>query len=128
MNTNWEKKGKIAVMSIESVNLSFGGVDALRDVSLHLNKNELLALIGPNGAGKTCVLNCINGFYKPDKGNIQFKDFALVNMGPNKIAKLGIGRTFQHTELFMGLTAIDNLMAARHLFVDYNPFSGIFFL
>lgn len=111
-------------VNVSKINLSFGGVRVLTDIDLDIRDNELLAIIGPNGSGKTCLLNCISGFYKPQGGNIFYKNKDLVNLTPYKIASLGIGRTFQNLELFTGLSAVDNIRAARHLFLKAGLFSG----
>jgi len=110
-------------MQIESLSLSFGGVRALIDVSLDIRDREILAVIGPNGAGKTCILNCINGFYKPQKGEIYYEGQSITRIRPDKIAQLGIARTFQNIELYAGLSTLDNLMAARHVLMKQNTLS-----
>jgi branched-chain amino acid transport system ATP-binding protein len=109
---------------IENLSLSFGGVKALVDVNLDARDKEILAIIGPNGAGKTCILNCINGFYKPQKGEISYDGKRITKMRPDKIAAMGIARTFQNIELFTGLTTQDNIMAARHVLMKQNFLSG----
>jgi len=109
---------------INNLSLSFGGVRALVDVSLDIMDNEILAIIGPNGAGKTCLLNCINGFYKPQKGEIYYNGRKITRMRPNKLAKLGIARTFQNIELYTGLNTQDNIMAARHALMKQNFITG----
>jgi len=109
---------------IENLSLSFGGVRALVDVSVDVRDKEILAIIGPNGAGKTCILNCINGFYKPQKGEISYDGKRITKMRPDKIAAMGIARTFQNIELFTGLTTQDNIMAARHVLMKQNFLSG----
>jgi len=111
-------------INVDNVNLSFGGVRVLFDLNLQIRDNELLAIIGPNGSGKTCLLNCMSGFYKPQKGSIYYKKKDLVKLPPYKITSLGIGRTFQNLELFSGLTAGDNIRAARHLFLKAGLLSG----
>jgi branched-chain amino acid transport system ATP-binding protein len=111
-------------LRLENVSLSFGGVKALIEVSLDIKENEILAIIGPNGAGKTCVLNCINGFYKPQKGEIYYNGQRITRMRPDKVAKLGIARTFQNIELYTGLTTLNNIMAARHVFMKQNFITG----
>jgi len=118
---NQERKTKI---QIKNLSLSFRGVKALRDMSLDIYDDEILAIIGPNGAGKTCLLNCINGFYKPQKGEILFEGNRITRIRPDKAAKLGIARTFQNIELFSGLTVLENIMAARHIFMKQNIVSG----
>jgi branched-chain amino acid transport system ATP-binding protein len=119
-----EKIAGQARLKIENVSLSFGGVRALNDVCLEVRDNEILAIIGPNGAGKTALLNCINGFYKPQKGEIYFDDQRITRLRPDKLAKLRIARTFQNIELFTGLTTQDNIMAARHVLMRQNFFTG----
>ena len=116
-----EDKVKIRV---ENLSLSFGGVKALIDVSLDIRDNEILAIIGPNGAGKTCLLNCINGFYKPQKGEIYFEGRRITRIRPDKAARLGLARTFQNIELFTGLSSLDNVMAARHVLMKHNFLSS----
>jgi branched-chain amino acid transport system ATP-binding protein len=111
-------------IKIENMSLSFGGVEALKDVNIDINDNEILAIIGPNGAGKTCVLNCINGFYKPQKGEIYFDGKRITRMRPDKIARIGISRTFQNIELYSGLSTLDNIMAARHVLMKQNILSS----
>jgi len=104
--------------------LTFGGVSALADVSMEVRDKEILAIIGPNGAGKTALLNCINGFYKPQKGEIVYDGKKITRMRPDKLAKLGIARTFQNIELYTGLSTQDNIMAARHMLMKQNFVAG----
>jgi branched-chain amino acid transport system ATP-binding protein len=96
----------------------------LSDVSFDIRNNEILAIIGPNGAGKTALLNCINGFYKPQKGEIYLDGKKITRMRPDKLARRGIARTFQNIELYTGLTTQDNIMAARHVFMKQNFITG----
>ncbi len=102
-------------LSVQNVSLSFGGIQALTGVSFDMREGEILAIIGPNGAGKTSMLNCINNFYRPDKGGIIFEGHDLTRLSPHRIAQLGIARTFQNIALYTGLSTLDNLMAARHI-------------
>jgi branched-chain amino acid transport system ATP-binding protein len=111
-------------LRIENLSLSFGGVNALSQVSLDIRDNEILAVIGPNGAGKTALLNCINGFYKPQKGEITFGGRRITRARPDKLAKLGIARTFQNIELYTGLSTQDNIMASRHVLMKQNFLTG----
>jgi len=111
-------------MRIENLCLSFGGVRALIDVSLEVRDKEILAIIGPNGAGKTCILNCINGFYKPQEGEIYYEGKKITRLRPDRIAKTGIARTFQNIELYSGLSTLDNLMAARHVLMKQSTMSS----
>jgi branched-chain amino acid transport system ATP-binding protein len=114
-------------LNVNNLSLSFGGLKALKAVSFQVGKGELLSLIGPNGAGKTTVFNCINGIYKPDGGSIRFNDQELIGMKPDRVARLGIARTFQNIELFAQMTALDNLLLGRHLHIRYGLFSGALF-
>jgi branched-chain amino acid transport system ATP-binding protein len=111
-------------MRIENLCLSFGGVRALIDVSLEVRDKEILAIIGPNGAGKTCILNCINGFYKPQEGEIYYEGRKITRLRSDRIAKMGIARTFQNIELYSGLSTLDNLMAARHVLMKQSTMSS----
>ncbi len=113
-----------AKIRIENLSLTFGGVNALSDVSFNIKENEILAIIGPNGAGKTCLLNCINGFYKPQKGEIYFEGQRITRIRPDRAARLGLARTFQNIELYTGLSTLDNIMAARHILMKQNVLSS----
>jgi branched-chain amino acid transport system ATP-binding protein len=121
MTTETEKRPRI---EIENLSLSFGGVKALNQVSMTINNREIFAIIGPNGAGKTCLLNSISGFYKPQVGNIFFDGQQITRIQPDKAAKLGLARTFQNIELYTGLSSLDNIMAARHIFMNQNILTG----
>jgi len=118
-----KNKPKVKIR-IENLSLSFGGVTALSNVSLDINDSEILAVIGPNGAGKTCLLNCINGFYKPQRGEIYYEGQRLTRIRPDRAAQLGLARTFQNIELFTGLSTLDNIMAARHALMKQNFLSS----
>jgi branched-chain amino acid transport system ATP-binding protein len=110
------------LLSVENVSLSFGGVNAVSDVSFDIRKGEIRAIIGPNGAGKTSMLNIINGFYQPQQGRITFKGQTRSKMRPHEAANGGIARTFQNVALFRGMTTLDNLMAGRTLKMKSNFF------
>ena len=118
------ENGHNVKIRIEDLSLSFGGVRALSDVSIDIRDGEILAIIGPNGAGKTCLLNCINGFYKPQQGEIHYEGRRITGIRPDKAARLGLARTFQNIELFAGLSTLDNIMAARHMLMKQNPLTG----
>ena len=104
----------MAELELERVALAFGGLQVLNDISLSVERGELLALIGPNGAGKTSILNCISGIYRPGSGRIVFDGRDLAGLRPHAIARLGIARTFQHGELFPDMSVIENLLVGRH--------------
>jgi len=112
--------GSQAKIQIKNLSLSFGGVRALTDINVDVRENEILAIIGPNGAGKTCLLNCINGFYKPQEGEIYYEGRNITRIRPDKAARLGLARTFQNIELYTGLSTLNNIMAARHILMKQN--------
>jgi branched-chain amino acid transport system ATP-binding protein len=114
-------------LSVNNISISFGGIQALMDVSINVKKEEILGLIGPNGAGKTVLLNCINGVYKPEKGAIIFRGQQINGLARHKIAPLGIARTFQQIELFRQMNVIENTLAGSHFKLRTNVFSGGFF-
>lgn len=114
------------ILDIRDVNLSFGGVHALSGVSLQVCKGDIFAIIGPNGAGKTSLLNCISGVYRPQTGNIGFKNEQITSLVPHIRAKKGIGRTFQHVELFKGMSVLDNVKLGRHQHIRGGFLSSIF--
>ncbi|MGB7099187.1 MAG: ABC transporter ATP-binding protein [Xanthobacteraceae bacterium] len=103
-----------ARLAVVDVELSFGGIHALRSVSFEAAPSELVALVGPNGAGKTAMLNCINGIYRPRSGQILLDGEKLVGHPLCKMVELGVGRAFQHAELFPHLTVMENLLIGRH--------------
>ena len=120
-----QQNGKI--LEVKGLNLRFGGLQALGDVTFHANDQELLSIIGPNGAGKTSLLNCINGFYRPQSGSIHFQGKPIHALQPHTIARLGISRTFQNIELYTGLNVLENLMASRHIHMKRGAFLGSMF-
>jgi branched-chain amino acid transport system ATP-binding protein len=111
-------------LKAENIGLYFGQLRALDGVDIEVRGTEILAVIGPNGAGKSCLLNCINGFYRPQQGDIYFNGKRITRLAPHKIAELGISRTFQNIELYTGLTVLDNLMAARHIHMKQGALAG----
>ena len=119
--------GADTVLEIRGLRLNFGGLQALNEVDLDVGKREILAVIGPNGAGKSSLLNCINGFYRPQEGTIHFDGKPIHTMKPHAIANLGISRTFQNIELYTGLTVLENLMAARHIHMKRGALAGAIF-
>ena len=109
-----------AILELDDVHLSFAGIKAIDGVSFSVKAGELFAIIGPNGAGKTSIFNCISGAYHPQVGSIEFQGQNLLGLKPNKIADLGVARTFQNIELFPQLTVLDNLMLGRHQHIRYG--------
>lgn len=90
----------------------FGGLAAVDEVDFYIEKGTIVGLIGPNGSGKTTLFNLITGFYRPDKGAIEFKGQSIVNKKPHEIAKMGIGRTFQIVKPFLSMTVLENVAVA----------------
>jgi branched-chain amino acid transport system ATP-binding protein len=112
-------------LEIDGVALRFGGVQALRDVSLEVQQGDIHAVIGPNGAGKTSLLNCISGLYRPQSGSIRLhgagrRSGELTRASPNRIARWGVARAFQNIELFKHMTVLDNLMLGRHVHMRHS--------
>lgn len=103
------------VLTIEGVSKDFGGIAAVKNLSIAAEGNKIFSIIGPNGAGKTTVFNLITGFYKPDKGALKYGDKDITGLKPYEIAKIGIARTFQNIKIFPWMTALDNVLVARNL-------------
>ena len=116
-----------SLLRAEGISLSFGGTQAIRDVSFDVREGELFAIIGPNGAGKTSIFNCISGVYRPQQGSILFQGTNLIGQAPERIAELGVARMFQNIELFDNLTVLDNLMLGRALHMNYSIASAFLF-
>jgi branched-chain amino acid transport system ATP-binding protein len=115
------------ILSLNNVSKSFGGLLAVNQANLSIQKGELRALIGPNGAGKTTLLNLITGIYSASRGKILFKNQEITRLRPDQISHRGISRTLQITSLFVGLTVYENIWAAvqsRKRF--FNPFIRAF--
>ncbi len=119
------------LLEVDSVSLRFGGVVALREVSLSVAQGDIHAVIGPNGAGKSSLLNCISGLYHPQDGAITLhtgedgRSHALTSLPPHRIARLGVARSFQNIELFHGLTVLENLMLGRHIHMRKNVLASL---
>lgn len=111
---------------VENLSISFGGLKAVDNVSFTIEKEKIFSIIGPNGSGKTTIFNMISGIYKPDSGKVILEGINLVGNSPDRIAKKGIGRTFQNIELFSNATVMDNLMLGRHIHMKSGIFSGAF--
>ena len=105
----------VPLLDVEGIGKRFGGLTALSGVSFSIAPGEIYGLIGPNGAGKTTLFNVLTGIYRQDEGAIRFNGAALENPTPDRIAKLGIARTFQNIRLFANLSALENVMIGRHV-------------
>ena len=138
------------VLRLENVTMQFGGVVAVNNLSLEVNKGEIVALIGPNGAGKTTAFNCVTGIYDPTNGRIQFNGKTIVenhprgkmkklyagenakqylsahtvDPTPDQVTKLGIARTFQNIRLWKSMTVFDNVLTAKHMRAKQNVFTA----
>ena len=115
-------------LKAEHIHMAFGGVQALMDISLEVKKGEIFSVIGPNGAGKTVLLNCINGLYHPQRGQIYFEGKEVSKLKPHKRAEIGISRTFQKIELFKGTSVLDNIRLGRHIHLKTGLISGSIYL
>jgi branched-chain amino acid transport system ATP-binding protein len=113
------------ILAVERIEKRFGGLVALSDVSFSIRAGEIYGLIGPNGAGKTTLFNVLTGIYLKDEGEIRFEGQALRNPTPDRIAKLGIARTFQNIRLFANLSALENVMIGRHVRTRAGVFGAI---
>ena len=111
-------------LKVDHIYMAFGGVQALMDISLEVKKGEIFSVIGPNGAGKTVLLNCINGLYHPQKGQIYFEGKEISKLKPHQRAEIGISRTFQKIELFKGTSVLDNIRLGRHIHLKTGLLSG----
>ena len=115
----------LALLAVEDLSISFGGILALDSVSFSVEQGEILSIIGPNGAGKTTVFNCITRIYQPMKGSIKFKGLDLLRMRPHQLITYGVARTFQNLELFSTMTVLDNLIVGQHSNMRYNIVDGV---
>ncbi len=147
-----EVKTNVPVLELENITMQFGGVVAINNLSLKVDRGEIVALIGPNGAGKTTAFNCVTGVYEPTNGIVYFhgnpivanhpqgkmvkqygginadkyKDRKPVVYTPDKITKMGIARTFQNIRLFSALSVFDNVLIAKHMRARHNWFTSTF--
>ncbi len=112
---NGDAASKKPLLSVRKATKVFGGLTAVDRVSFEIFEGEIVGLIGPNGSGKSTVINLISGIHEPTSGEIYFRDQRISGLPPYKIAKLGLGRTFQLLRLFYGLSVFDNVLTATHL-------------
>ena len=115
------------VLGVDAVSKSFGGIQALSEVSFEVQDGEILGLIGPNGAGKSVLINLVSGIYPPDSGMLRFRGADVTRLPSHALGRLGIARTFQNIRLFRRMTVLENVLVAskRHL---RRPFRSIFSL
>jgi len=104
----------VPILAVEDLAVAFGGLAALSGVGFEVGEGEIFGLIGPNGAGKTTVFNVLTGLYRPARGRLSFAGIDLTRLSPHRIAQAGVGRTFQNTEVFRALSALDNVLVGAH--------------
>ncbi|MCX4350795.1 MAG: ABC transporter ATP-binding protein [Lachnospiraceae bacterium] len=114
-----------ALLEVKNLGISFGGLRAVDDFEISINKGRLYGLIGPNGAGKTTVFNLLTGVYKPSEGVIKLDSHNITGLKTVEINKAGIARTFQNIRLFKDLSVIDNVKAGLHNHFKYSTIEGI---
>jgi branched-chain amino acid transport system ATP-binding protein len=124
MNNGGEVREGEILLRLENIFMAFGRVQALNGIDLEVRKGEIHSIIGPNGAGKTVMMNCINGLYRPQKGDIYFRGQRINRLSPHNRAELGIGRTFQKLELYGGMTVLDNIRMGSHIHLKSGILSG----
>ena len=110
-----------ALLELDQVSLSFGGLRALHELDLHVDEREIVSVIGPNGAGKSTVFNVITGVYRPSAGDIRFDGGSIVGLRPSKITGRGIARTFQSLRLFLNMSVKENVKAATYGHTKATP-------
>lgn len=116
----------MAVLEVKSISISFGGLRAVDNLNLTIEKGQLYGLIGPNGAGKTTVFNLLTGVYKPTTGTFYLNGENLTGKSPIEINKKGIARTFQNIRLFKDMSVLDNVKAGLHNQKKYSTITGVF--
>ena len=112
------------LLEVDNITLRFGGVTAIDGVSFHVNDGELFSIIGPNGAGKTSIFNTLSQVYRPQEGDIRWQGKSIQGTRPDKVAEMGIARTFQNIELFANMTVVDNLLTGRHIRIKNSWLAG----
>jgi branched-chain amino acid transport system ATP-binding protein len=115
------------ILRVDDISLAFGGLKALRNVSLDVAPGSITALVGPNGAGKTSLFNAISGFYRPQTGRVHFEGRDITAMSTPARARIGLARTFQNIALFRGLTVLDNIKLGRHAHLRTSLVEALFY-
>ena len=119
-------RNPVALLETKGLSKSFGGVQALQDVDVHIEEGSIHGLIGPNGSGKSTFFNAISGVYRPDSGSsLLFDNHEISQLPPHKITELGISRTFQLLRLFLEMTVLENVMVGYHCHTPYGFLSPI---
>lgn len=115
------------VLVCDGVELSFGGLKALKGISFDVQPGEIFGLVGPNGSGKTTTVNVATGFYRPNAGRVRLFGDDITGMKPDHIARRGIARTFQNLALFKGMTVLDNILIGRHIHMKPSALGTLFY-
>lgn len=115
----------MALLEVTNLGIAFGGLQAVSQLDMKIEKGHLYGLIGPNGAGKTTVFNMLTGVYKPTEGDIILDGKNITGKSPEKICKTGIARTFQNIRLFDKLTVLDNVKVGLHNQIEYGVLTGV---
>ncbi len=116
------------MLSIRNLSKTFGGVNAVEDVSIDIRQGAIHAVIGPNGAGKTTLFNLITGVYTPTSGDIVFRDENVAGKSPDQLAQRGMSRTFQNLQVCMNMSALENVMVGAHLRLNQGLIAGLLHL
>lgn len=104
----------MAILEIQNISKKFGGIIALDDVNMKIDKGSIVGIIGPNGSGKTTLINIITGIYTPDEGQVLLDNKPIQSLSPEKVCNVGISRSFQNIRLFRNMTALENVMLGSH--------------
>src|SRR6266513_3966301 len=113
------------LLELERVSKSFGGLNVINELDLHVNEGEIVSVIGPNGAGKTTLFNVITGVYAPDSGEILLEGESLLGLEPHEVTNRGVARTFQTLRLFLNMTVRENVMAVQYGRTKATPFEAM---
>ncbi|NIY95253.1 ABC transporter ATP-binding protein [Salipiger sp. HF18] len=105
----------MSLLDVQGLGISFGGLKAVDDVSFKVAPGEIVSVIGPNGAGKTTLFNMISGVYHPGRGSVTLNGTEVTGIAPNRLAEMGLSRTFQNLQIFQEMTVLDNVLAGYHL-------------
>ncbi len=114
------------LLQVKNLSKSFGGIKAVRDVSIGIEENSISSIIGPNGAGKTTFFNLMTGIYKPDTGEINFNGRSMIGLRPDQVNAAGIARTFQSIRMFSNMTVLENVMVGMHSRLDVSLWKTLF--
>jgi branched-chain amino acid transport system ATP-binding protein len=120
-------KADAPVLQCQSLTRVFGGLRALKSVSLSIERGRIFGLVGPNGSGKTTLVNAVTGFYPPQQGRILYEGRDITGIKPHHIARLGVARTFQNLALFRGMSVLDNILMGRHIHMRPSALATLFY-